>query len=118
MAQHLGEFEQLLLFALLRLGDHAYGMTLRRAIEDRTGRSVSAGAVYTTMERLEARGFVSSRFGDPTPQRGGRRKKHYRLEAAGAQALHRTYGLIREMAAGLDSKLADLAAAPEASSAE
>ena len=80
MSAHLGEFEQLLLFALVRLGDDAYGVAIRQEVERRTGRMISAGAVYTALDRLEGRGFVSSRVGDPTPQRGGRRKRHYRLE--------------------------------------
>jgi DNA-binding PadR family transcriptional regulator len=109
MDTRLGEFEQLLMFALLRLGDDAYGVTLRREIENRTNRSVSAGAVFTAMERLEARGFVSSYIGDPTPQRGGKRKKHYRLEPAGARALNRTYESLNEMAKGVLPKLARVA---------
>jgi DNA-binding PadR family transcriptional regulator len=105
----LGEFEQILLFALLRLGDDAYGVTIRRDIEERTGRTVSSGAVYTAMERLEARGLVSSVVGEPTPQRGGKRKKYYRLERRGAQALARSYDALREMAKGLGTRLADIA---------
>ena len=105
MDTRLGEFEQLLLFALLRLGDNAYGVTLRREIETRIGRVVSAGAVYTAMERLEARGFVSSVIGEPTPQRGGKRKKYYRMERAGAKALARSYESLQEMARGLIPKL-------------
>jgi PadR family transcriptional regulator PadR len=106
MDTRLGEFEQLLLFALLRLGDDAYGVKLRQEIETRTDRLVSAGAVYTAMERLEARGFVSSFIGDPTPQRGGKRKKHYRLEKAGARTLTRSYESLHEMARGVLPKLA------------
>ncbi len=106
MDTRLGEFEQLLLFALVRLGEDAYGVTLRREIETRTSRQVSAGAVYTAMERLEARGFVSSFIGEPTPQRGGKRKKYYRLEPAGARALHRSYESLHEMAKGVIPKLA------------
>jgi PadR family transcriptional regulator PadR len=106
MDTRLGEFEQLLLFALLRVGEDAYGLTLRREIETRTSRVVSAGAVYTAMERLEARGFVSSVIGEPTPQRGGKRKKHYRLEQAGARALTRSYDSLHEMARGVLPKLA------------
>ncbi len=105
----LGEFEQVLLFALLRLGDDAYGVTVRRDIEERTGRAVSSGAVYTAMERLEARGLVSSVVGEPTPQRGGKRKKYYRLEQRGAQALARSYDALRQMAKGLGPKLSDTA---------
>ena len=73
--RHLGEFEQLLLFALLRLDGDAYGVTIRQSIESRTRRSVPLGQVYTVLQRLESRGLVSSRVGDPTPERGGRRKR-------------------------------------------
>lgn len=111
MDTRLGEFEQLLLFALLRLGDDAHGVSLRREIETRTTRRVSAGAVYTAMERLEARGFVSSTVGEPTPQRGGKRKKLYRLEHAGARALRRSYETLQDMAKGIVPKL--VRAAPD-----
>jgi PadR family transcriptional regulator PadR len=107
---HLGEFEQLLLFALLRLEDDAYGVTIRREIERRTSRSVAVGAVYTALQRLEDRGLVSSRVGEPTPERGGRRKRYYRLEPAGAKALGESYENLREMSKGLAPKLARLAA--------
>jgi DNA-binding PadR family transcriptional regulator len=107
MAIRLGEFEQLLLFALLRLGDNAYGVTVRREIEQRTGRSVSSGAVYTSLERLESRGLVSSVVGEPTPRRGGKRKKYYKIRSEGARALAQSYGALREMAKGLSPKLTD-----------
>jgi PadR family transcriptional regulator PadR len=108
MPEHLGEFEQLILFSLLRLSDDAYGVKVRQQIEERTGRNVSAGAIYTTLERLEARGYVASRFGESTPARGGRRKKYYQLELAGAQALNRSYSALREMAKGQAAKLEEL----------
>ena len=73
MAQHLGEFEQLVLMALLRLGENAYGMSVREEIASRTGRDVSISAVYTTLERLEGKGHAASRIGEPSAQRGGRR---------------------------------------------
>lgn len=110
MKQRLGEFEQLLLFALLHLGDEAYGVAIRQAVEERTGRTVSAGAVYVAMERLSEQGLVTSRFGETTPQRGGRRKKYYRLEPAGAEALQRSYETLTRMAAGLGEKLSQHAA--------
>ena len=105
MRIHLGEFEQLLLFALARLGAEAYGVTIAREIETRTGRAVSAGAIYTALERLEGRGFVASRLGEPTPQRGGKRKRYYRLEAAGVSALRRSQEALRAMARGLKPNL-------------
>lgn len=109
MGHHLGEFEQLLLFAILRLRDGAYGVAIRREIEGRTGRGISVGAVYTTLHRLEERGFVSARVGEPTAERGGRRKKYYALESAGATALNRSYQNLRAMAKGLAPRLEQLA---------
>ncbi len=105
MADFLGEFEQLILFAVLHLGDDAYGVTVRDEIEARTGRAISAGAVYTALERLEGRGFVSSWFGDPTPARGGRRKRHFRVEPDGQRALRRAYDSLQRMAQGVVVKL-------------
>ena len=102
---HLGELEQLLLFALLRLEDGAWGVPIRREIEKRTGRQVSAGAVYTALARLERRGFVASWLGESTPQRGGRRKRCYRMEAPGRAALSRSYRALAEMAHGQTRKL-------------
>ena len=102
----LGDFEQLLLFAILRLGDNAYGVTIRQEIEQRGGRFVSAGAVYTALDRLEAKGLVSGRIGEATAARGGRRKKYYQLESAGAESLKQSYEEIQRMAAGLGGKLA------------
>jgi PadR family transcriptional regulator PadR len=104
MSDWLGEFEQLVLFAVLQTDD-AYGATIRQEIARRTGRQVSAGAVYTTLERLEARGFVQSRWGDPTPERGGKRKRHYQVKPAGRQALARSWQAIRAMARGVTPKL-------------
>ena len=102
---HLGEFEQLLLFALLRLGDDAYGVTVRQEIARRTGRDIAAGAIYTALERLEARGYVHSWMGEPTPQRGGKRKKYYQLLPEGAKALSRSYDNLQRMARGVVPKL-------------
>lgn len=109
MADHLGEFEQLILFALLQLEGKAYGVPIRREIERRTNREVSQGAVYTVLGRLEERGYVSSRVAETAPDRGGRRRKYYDLEPAGAKALHRVYGELQEMASGVIRRLADLA---------
>lgn len=103
--EHLGEFEQLLLFALLRLGDDAYGVTVRQEIAHRTGRDIAAGAIYTALERLEARGYVHSWMGEPTPQRGGKRKKYYQLLPEGAKALSRSYENLQSMARGVVPKL-------------
>lgn len=110
MSKSLGEFEQTLLFALLEAGDGAHGVVLRRAIEARTGRVVTAGAVYTALDRLEGRGYVFSWLSEPAPERGGRRRKHYRLEPEGALALSRSLELMRRMSDGLDQRLAEAVA--------
>jgi len=111
VAKHLGEFEQLLLFALLRLDDDAYGVRIRQEVEARTSRAISSGAVYTALSRLEARGFVQSRVGDTAPGRGGRRRKYYRLRPEGAAALQRCYDSMARMADGVIPALAARAAA-------
>jgi DNA-binding PadR family transcriptional regulator len=105
MRTYLGEFEQLLLFALIELQDDAYGGRIREVIEQRTGRSVSPGAIYTALDRLETRRLVSSTLGDPTAQRGGKRKRYYRIERDGAQLLRRSHDAITSMARGLAPKL-------------
>jgi DNA-binding PadR family transcriptional regulator len=101
MAQGLGEFEQLVLLALVRLGTEAYGVAIRDEIEQRAGRDVALGAVYTTLLRLENKGLAASRLGDPTPERGGRRKKFYRPTAAGQRALRASLDALRGMTRGL-----------------
>ena len=83
----LGELEQAALLAIMRLGSGAYGVTIRRDLGERLGRPVSVGATYTVLERLEAKGFVSSWMGGATPERGGRAKRFYRIEASGRLAL-------------------------------
>jgi len=99
----------MLLFAILRLDDSAYGVTIRREIEERTGRRTSPGAIYTTLERLEQRGLVASSVGGATPERGGRRKRFYRLEPAGAKALTLAWERMQSLAAGVLPRLVDLA---------
>lgn len=101
MAQGLGEFEQLILLAMMRLGDEAYGVAIRDEIEREAGREVTLGAVYTTLLRLEDKRLVTSRLGDPTPQRGGRRKKYYRPLAAGQRELAASIKALRRMTRGL-----------------
>ena len=83
----LGEFERAVLLAVIRLDDQAYGVTIRDQIEDSLGRSVSFGAVYTTLDRLAEKGLVTSFVGSPTPQRGGRAKKFFRILTKGRDAL-------------------------------
>ena len=98
----LGEFESLVLLALARLGPDAYGATIRREIESRTGRTLAISAVYVTLDRLEAKGFVRSRVGDPTPQRGGRRRKHYAMLPSGRRGLAQAYRSFMVMIDGLE----------------
>ena len=104
----LGEFEQLVLLALVRLGADAYGVTVRQEIEAHAGRRASISAVYTTLERLEQKGLVRSRIGEPTAQRGGRRRKHFELLPAGARALKAAYDAFTSMSAGLERRLKTL----------
>src|SRR5688500_20355614 len=93
MARHteflLGTLEQIVLTAAMRLGDEAYGMTIRDEIEKRTGRAVSFGAVYVTLQRLEDKGLVSSWIGEPTAERGGRAKRFFQVTANGRQAVQK-----------------------------
>lgn len=101
MPGHLGEFETLVLIALARQGSDAYGVSICDDIAARTGRDVSLGAVYKTLERLEEKGLVASRVGAPTAERGGRRKKHFKLSAAGERALRASLQALRSMTDGL-----------------
>jgi DNA-binding PadR family transcriptional regulator len=98
----LGEFEQSLLLAIIHLGDDAYGVTIRQEIEARTGREIAIGALYTSLSRLERKGYVRSSMSDPTPQRGGRSKRHFVLKAAGAAALRQSRDRLSKMWAGLE----------------
>jgi DNA-binding PadR family transcriptional regulator len=96
--------EYIVLLALVRLGPNGYGMTVRREIEARTGRNVSIGAIYSTLERLEAKGYVSSFVGEPTAERGGRAKRFFEIEAAGQRALRSSQEAIRKMSVGLRNR--------------
>jgi DNA-binding PadR family transcriptional regulator len=104
-APALGDFEQLVLMGVLRLGDAAYGAAIRQEIHARSGRDVSISAVYTTLDRLESKGFLSSSMGAPTAQRGGRRRKFYALRPAGTAALQQAWRAITAMAAGIEASL-------------
>ncbi len=97
----LGEFEHLVLLAVLRLGSDAYGMRVRREIDERTGRDVSIGAVYATLERLEEKGLVGSSLNDPTPERGGRAKRTFHLTGEGVAAVSRAHQDLASMEEGL-----------------
>lgn len=101
-ARGLGEFEQLVLLSILRLGDTAYGVRIRAEITERAGRAVAPGALYTTLQRLEEKGFATSRLGEPTPERGGRAKRFYEVSAAGLEALKRAQRAYRSLLEGLE----------------
>src|SRR5687767_5287627 len=105
MPRTVGDFEQLILMALIRLGSDAYGVSIRSEIEARTARAISPGALYTALDRLETRGLVASRLGDPTPERGGKRKRLYTVQPAGERELARVYESLRLMASGMATRL-------------
>ena len=96
-----GSFEQLVLLAVLRLRDQAYGMTVRAELEKRTGQAVSLGAVYTTLERLETKRYVTSRASGGGPEREGRAKRFFTVEPAGMEALRRALEVLDRMRADL-----------------
>lgn len=97
----LGPFEQQVLETLLHLRGDAYGMTVRREIAERTGRDVAIGAVYATLDRLERKGYVSSRVGEATRERGGRAKKYFEIQAPGIKALEESWRMSDRMRHGL-----------------
>lgn len=97
----LGALEHIVLLAVLRLGDEAYGITVGREIERATGRDHSTGAIYTTLLRLESKGFLTSCEGEPTAERGGRTKRYFRLTAGGRRMLRETRDLLQKMGAGI-----------------
>ena len=103
--QNLGHFEQVVLLALMRLGPKAYGVTIHREIGAQTGNDAAIGAVYTTLSRLEEKGYVRSRMGEPTEERGGRAKKYYIITGAGQTALQRAEAELRAMRKGLSDAL-------------
>ena len=98
----LGEFEQIVLLSILHLDDTAYGVSIRAEITGRTGRDVAPGAMYTTLQRLEEKGVVTSRLGDPTPERGGRAKRYYKVSAAGLRAVKRAQNAYQSLLKGLE----------------
>jgi PadR family transcriptional regulator len=102
LRDYLGEFEHVVLLALLRLDEQAYGVTVRREIQTRIQREVSIGAIYATLDRLETKGYVKSVQGAPTPERGGRSKRFFRITAKGLTAVNRTRTALRRMTEGLD----------------
>jgi PadR family transcriptional regulator PadR len=97
----LGEFEYLMLTAATRLGENAYGAAIRQEIEDATRRRCSLGALYTTLDRLQAKGLVKTWMGDPTPQRGGRAKRMVQVTAKGVQAASDFYAAVKRVSRGV-----------------
>jgi DNA-binding PadR family transcriptional regulator len=102
----LGGFENLLLLVILRLDDRAYGVAIRKELLDEAEKDVAIGAIYTGLDRLEQKGFVHSWSGEPTPERGGRAKKFYRVTAQGKKALQETHRAIHRLSSGLEGRLA------------
>lgn len=100
----LGEFEQLVLLAVMRLEEGAYAVPIRQEIEDRTSRSVARGALYVTLDRLEEKGYLKSWLADATAERGGRAKRFYAVKPAGVKALEYSWTALRSMWEGLEPK--------------
>jgi DNA-binding PadR family transcriptional regulator len=101
----LGDFEQLVLFSILRLGDGTYGALIRRDIETRTGRDLAISSVYVTLGRLELKGYVRTYVGEPTAERGGRRRRHVAMLPAGRRAAAQAYRHFQAMTQGLEDRL-------------
>ncbi len=102
---YLGEFEQIVLLAILRLGEDAYAIPVREEIEARTGRAVSRGALYTALERLEAKKCLRSTMSDPLPERGGRSRRYYAVTPAGLSALRAARDALMALWRGVESRL-------------
>lgn len=94
---YLGEFELMLLLAVVHLGDEAYGVPISRELERQRGRDVSVGSVYAALERLETKGLVVSSLGDPTPERGGKAKRYFRITRQGLRQVHETRRVLTRM---------------------
>jgi PadR family transcriptional regulator PadR len=98
----LGELEHLVLLVVLRLDEDAYGMRVSEELTGHLGREVSVGSVYAALDRLEARGYLTGETGDPTPRRGGRAKRYFRVKRCGVEALARSQDVFRKLWDGLD----------------
>jgi PadR family transcriptional regulator PadR len=94
---YLGEFELMILLAVIHLGEEAYGVPISHKLEAHRGRNVSVGSVYAALERLEAKGLVSSTLGDPTPERGGKAKRYFRVTRAGLRQVHETRRVLSQL---------------------
>lgn len=94
---YLGEFELMLLLAVIHLGDDAYGVPISRELEAHRGRTVSVGSVYAALERLETKGLVTSSLGDPTPERGGKAKRYFRITKEGLHQVQETRRVLTKL---------------------
>lgn len=102
---YLGEFEFAVLLSVLHLDEDAYAVPIRELIEQRTGRPVARGALYTGLDRLEAKGCLRSRMGDPSDERGGKARRYYSVTPAGLKAIRATHDALASMTRGLESIL-------------
>jgi DNA-binding PadR family transcriptional regulator len=102
---YLGEFEYVVLLAVLHLGDEAYAVPVRELLEDRTGRPVARGALYTALERLEGKSCLKSRMSDPSPARGGRARRYFSVTPLGLRALRSTHAALSRLSRGLEAVL-------------
>jgi len=102
---YLGEFEYAVLLATLHLDQEAYAVPVRELIEERTGRPVARGALYTALDRLETKGCLRSRMGESTEERGGKARRYFTVTAAGLKAIKATHGALASMARGLETIL-------------
>ena len=98
---YLGSFELMVMLALIRLGENAYGVPISREIVERTGREVALGSVYDSLERLEEKGLVSSNLGEPTAERGGRAKRYFRVTAKGLTEVRESQTALKKLWRGL-----------------
>jgi DNA-binding PadR family transcriptional regulator len=102
---YLGEFEQIVLLAILRLGEDAYAIPIREEIEARTGRDVARGALYTALERLQAKGCLRSSMSEPLPERGGRSRRYYTVTSPGRAALRASREALLALWNGVESQI-------------
>jgi PadR family transcriptional regulator PadR len=98
---YLGQFELMVILAVLRAGDDAYGVPIAREIEATTGREVALGSIYAALDRLEAKGLVTSELGDPTPERGGRAKRYFHVTGKGLREVRAARRTLKKLWSGL-----------------
>ena len=102
---YIGEFEHMVLLAIMQLGNFAYGVAIMDELEERAGRVSSRGATYMTLDRMESKGLIKSQMGKPTAERGGRAKRLFTVTPAGAEAVRRSQAAYRELSKGLEGLL-------------